>query len=89
MLILKPYQRRTLDTLKRYLEAARLSGDPKVAYDEHMQATETPARPYLAIEGLETAPYVCVRRSLTLYHLSFKVNLPVFLVNTGFLWRIM
>ena len=61
MLILKPYQRRTLNTLKRYLEAARLSGDPKAAYDELMQAAETPARPFLAIDGLETVPYVCVR----------------------------
>jgi type III restriction enzyme len=58
---LKPYQRRTLETLKCFLEATRLDSDPKAAYDEVMQALEAPFRPYLAIDGLEKVPYVCVR----------------------------
>jgi type III restriction enzyme len=58
---LKPYQRHTLETLKLFLEATRLSSDPKAAYDEVMQTLEAPYRSYLAINGLEKVPYVCVR----------------------------
>ena len=61
MLILKTYQKTALKTLNSYLEEARLIGDPKVAYDEIMRRTETPARSYLAMKGLEEVPYVCFR----------------------------
>lgn len=57
---LKNYQVATLDTLRRYLERARVQG-ARPAFE----ATDKPglhaARPYRPLEGLPAVPYVCLR----------------------------
>jgi len=59
---LKCFQKKAIDLLRRYLEAARVS-DPAAAFDE--LATEGnpgfPVAPYRAPPGLRAMPYVCLR----------------------------
>ncbi len=60
MLKLKTYQKRTLDDLQTYLEAARTMG-PARAFASTAEDGDTRRRPYKAIAGLEDIPYVCLR----------------------------
>lgn len=63
---LKQYQTDTLDTLRRFLEEARVAG-PKIAYDTVTKLPEQITRlgryrtDYTALDGLPGAPYVCLR----------------------------
>lgn len=63
---LKQYQIDTLDTLRRFLETARVAG-PKNAYETVTKQPEQLKRlgryrtDYAALDGLPGAPYVCLR----------------------------
>ena len=63
---LKQYQDDTLDVLRRFLEAARVAG-PKQAYEAINQEPEQAKRlgryrgDYKSLDGLPSAPYVCLR----------------------------
>src|SRR5574340_1210009 len=60
MLKLKTYQKRTLEDLQTYLEAARTMG-PDRAFASSMGNGDSQRRPYKAIAGLEDISYVCLR----------------------------
>jgi type III restriction enzyme len=63
---LKLYQQTTLDTLRAFLEQARLTG-PQAAYDAMVRDPERKARlgrygdAYRPLDGLPGTPYVCLR----------------------------
>jgi type III restriction enzyme len=63
---LKQYQQETLDTLRRFLQLARVAG-PANAYAEITEAPEQARRlgryrgAYRALDGLPDRPYVCLR----------------------------
>ena len=63
---LKPYQAEALDTLRRFLEEARIAG-PAAAYKKLAAEPELAARlgrhagTYRPLEGLSDAPHVCLR----------------------------
>lgn len=63
---LKQYQQDTLDTLRRFLQLARVAG-PKNAYSEITEVPEQAKRlgryrgTYRALDGLPDRPYVCLR----------------------------
>ena len=63
---LKPYQTETLDSLRRFLEEARIAG-PAAAYAAAVRAPERAARrgklagAYRPLEGLPDTPHVCLR----------------------------
>ncbi len=63
---LKTYQSRTLDTLRRFLEKARVEG-PRAAYEVIVAEPEMATRlkgfagAYKALNGLDATPYVCLR----------------------------
>jgi len=65
-MILKEYQKQTLEVLQRYLELCRLAG-PAGAYKEIVEAPEQKrrlgryAQSYKTLEGLPNVPYVCLR----------------------------
>ncbi|MEG6550426.1 DEAD/DEAH box helicase family protein [Desulfocurvibacter africanus] len=63
MLRLKPYQQRTLEALKTYLQDARLCGDPKKAFKDFVAAcvTDPGNQSYRHRYGLDHVPYVCLR----------------------------
>ena len=62
---LKDFQRAALDTLKNYLERARLTADPERAFSETVQQRQRePERsppPYRTLPGLPGVPNVCLR----------------------------
>ena len=60
MFALKNYQTATLEVLKNYLEAARVTG-AKPAFDSMRKTGVREAKRYRALEGMETVPYVCLR----------------------------
>lgn len=57
---LKKYQIQTLKLLKNYLEQARTVG-AKPAFDDMEKPGVSVARPYRALDGLQTVPFVCLR----------------------------
>lgn len=60
---LKLFQDDALEALRRFLEEARISGDPAAAFAAVAKpagAEERPA-PYRTVVGLESVPYVCLR----------------------------
>ena len=63
---LKPYQVETLESLRRFLEEARIAG-PAAAYAAAVRAPERAARlgrlagAYRPLEGLPDTPHVCLR----------------------------
>ena len=65
-MILKDYQKATLETLNNFFEQARIYG-PKQAYESLTQEPEQFKRlrgyagAYTPLNGLETTPYVCLR----------------------------
>ena len=65
-MLLKPYQAEALDTLRRFLEEARIAG-PKAAFEaivgDPERAAELAAygKEYRPLEGLPEAPQVCLR----------------------------
>lgn len=65
-MILKDYQKGTLDTLRKYLEQCRLSG-PAAAYKDIVEEPDQKrrlgryAQSYRLLEGLPHVPYVCLR----------------------------
>lgn len=59
-LILKHFQKRTLETLKSFLEEARLTG-PEKAFAKHALSPDGRIPAYRKIAGLEAVPYVCLR----------------------------
>ncbi len=59
MFALKTYQTQTLDVLRAYLEDARTVG-ARPAFDQMEKSVRDP-RAYRPLDGLETAPYVCLR----------------------------
>lgn len=63
MFQLKTYQHEALKALETYLENARLSGDPKKAFEEFIAAhpTDTGQQRYLIRRGMDGVPYVCLR----------------------------
>ncbi|QJT09416.1 DEAD/DEAH box helicase [Oceanidesulfovibrio marinus] len=63
MFQLKTYQHEALKALETYLENARLSGDPKKAFEEFIAAhpTDTGQQSYLIRRGMDGVPYVCLR----------------------------
>ena len=62
MFTLKQYQKNTIEVLTRYLADARFS-DPKSAYDNILKDLygEGIFIPFKSLDGLEDAPYVCLR----------------------------
>lgn len=61
MFALKDYQKKTLEALNSYFEAARL-GDPQKAFHDALKAEGTRRLDtYKPLEGLEQVPYVCLR----------------------------
>lgn len=60
---LKPFQEDALDALKRFLEEARVSGDPAAAFAAVARPPDGNGAPppYRAVAGLESVPYVCLR----------------------------
>lgn len=56
---LKPYQRRTLETLKNFLTDAKLIGNA-AAFDKHRNAPSYP-RAYSPLPMVDDAPYICLR----------------------------
>lgn len=56
---LKIYQRRTLDTLRKFFDDARV-GDPAGAFAKARADDDAPP-PYKPIDGLPDVPYVCLR----------------------------
>jgi len=61
MFTLKNYQENTLRILRQYLEAVRY-GNPKSAFEEFMRSRDGGLRrEYNPVEGLEDAPYFCLR----------------------------
>jgi type III restriction enzyme len=58
---LKDFQTRALDTLKDYLEKARLYGDPEQAFAAVARASDGRVPIYHKVPGLEQIPYVCPR----------------------------
>lgn len=58
---LKEFQTRTLDTLKEYLEKARLYGDPEQAFASIARTSDGRIPTYHKVPGLEHVPYVCLR----------------------------
>ena len=58
---LKNFQTRTLDTLKEYLEKARLYGDPEQAFAAVARTSDGRVPTYHKVPGLEQVPYVCLR----------------------------
>ena len=56
---LKPYQRRTLETLANFLTDAKLIGNA-AAFDKHRNAPSYP-RAYSPLPRLDDAPYICLR----------------------------
>lgn len=59
---LKPFQCAALDTLRAYLDRARVTGDPEQAFIQtfRQQKPDTPP-PYRTIKGLSGVPNVCLR----------------------------
>ena len=57
---LKSYQTATLEALRSYLDAARLIGARR-AFDDREKAGVREPRPYRPLQGLERAPYICLR----------------------------
>ena len=60
---LNPFQRTALDTLKDYLERARLTADPERAFGDTVRQRE-PGRsppPYRTLPGLPGVPNACLR----------------------------
>lgn len=60
MFMLKNYQNRSLDALRSYLEQARFKG-AEATYRELEKSGVPSWKPYQAIPGLETVPFVCLR----------------------------
>jgi type III restriction enzyme len=61
MFALKRYQQRTLDVLKSFLERARFDGPESAFATTLAESGIGSPRRYRAIDGLEAAPYVCLR----------------------------
>lgn len=65
-MILKEYQKQTLEVLQKYLELCRLAG-PAEAYKQVVEEAEQKrrlgrfAQDYKALDGLPNVPYVCLR----------------------------
>lgn len=63
---LKKYQKETLETLRQFLQDARIAG-PKSAFDRLLEDPEHKARlgayaePYQPLKGLPNVPHVCLR----------------------------
>lgn len=60
---LKPFQQDALDTLRRFLEEARDTGDPAAAFAATVRppGPDIPVPAYRRVPGLESVPYVCLR----------------------------
>lgn len=58
---LKDFQTATLDKLREYLEAVRLSNDPEQEFLRLAQTENGGVPRYNKIAGLESVPYVCLR----------------------------
>jgi type III restriction enzyme len=60
---LKPFQRAALDTLRAYLDRARIVGDPEQAFVQTLRQREPDKNPppYRTIPGLPGVPNVCLR----------------------------
>lgn len=58
---LKDFQTATLDKLREYLEAVRLSNDPEAEFLKIASAENGRTTHYNKIAGLESVPYVCLR----------------------------
>jgi type III restriction enzyme len=60
---LKTFQRAALDTLKTYLERARILGDPEQAFIQTLRQRDQDKNPppYRTIQGLAGIPNVCLR----------------------------
>lgn len=58
---LKNFQTLALDTLKDYLERARLYGDPEQAFAVVVRTPDGRIPMYHKVPGLESVPYVCLR----------------------------
>ncbi len=60
---LKPFQRAALDTLRTYLERARILGDPEQAFIQTLRQCRPDRNPppYRTIQGLPGVPNVCLR----------------------------
>ena len=58
---LKNFQKAALDMLRKYLEAVRLSNDPRREFMEIARTATGHTPNYHAVAGLEDVPYVCLR----------------------------
>ncbi len=61
MIRLKNFQEDTLKTLKEYLEAVRLSGNPETAFLQVVKPPDGRLPLYRKVPDLESVPYVCLR----------------------------
>ncbi len=60
---LKPFQHEALDTLRKYLERARVTGNPEQAFIETLRERQPDKNPpsYRVVPGLPGVPNICLR----------------------------